>query len=297
MPPPHDGSLAPIPNPVPMEAHACEEGAEVPSTQIQFDIQPDFRPVAAGSADRTGRERAMPVQHPWGLDAVDSSGLYVASSVARGGLKTSVRDASATAVGYSEPQFSEMDMIAFSAHDSKIFVSARLPIAIHYDTDGGGRTEVPNADSPNLNAGNWQQAVDALTPGNGGKYENAPPLTGFWSPPITEAHEVVHTGQYKTLAEQALDKEKPDLNKKQINGLPWFWWSDSDIERVKFILNSYLSPIPGKVAASMNSAYDEGRVGYENSAYGSTAATYTKLVDDVKARAVKEGWGNAKGKP
>lgn len=299
-PPPHEGTLSPIPNPVAMEAHACEDGelaARAPATQVQFDIQPDFRPAATSDAHPTGQERAMPVQHPWAMDAVDSSGLYVSSSVSRGGLNTTVHDSSPTAVGYSEPQFAEMNMIAFSAHDSKVFVSARLPVSIHYDTDGGGRTEVPDADSPNLNAANWQQAVSALTPINGGKYENAPPLTGFWSPPLTEAHELVHTGQYKTLAEDALDKQRPDLNKKQINGLPWFWWSDSDYDRVNFHLKNILQPVPGKVAVTMNSAYDDGRVGFENAAYGSTAAAYTKLVDGIKARAAKEGWDKGQGKP
>ncbi len=298
-PPPHNGTLDPIPNPVPMEAHACEEGA--PPVQVVFDIQPEFSTSAGGAENKahqtsTGTEHRLPVPHPWGMDAVDSSGLFVESSVVRGGLKMSVSQASATAVGYSEPQFSEMDSIAFSAHDNQIFASARLPISIHYDTDGGGRAEIPNADSPNIRADNWQAAVDALTPGGGGKYTNAPPLTGFWSPPITEAHEVVHTGQYKTLANEALDKEKPDLNKKQINGLPWFFWTDSDRQRVKDLLKIILNPVPGKVATTMNATYDDGRVGYENAAYGSTSAIYTKLVDDIKARATKEGWDKPKGK-
>ncbi len=260
--PPHSGTLPPIMGSPHQMAHGCDAAEGRPEINFNLGLDPNVQ------------EGQTPETREWGNDLVDSSGMVVVPGVSQG-------ETVDAGWGKATPSFSK-ELINWTAENNKINVNAQLKVDVKWGVRPNGCTDISGPDDPAVTAKTWDTIVQELTPDSS---TGEPNRKAFWSQSITQQHEMFHVNDYIDQARRDLPEQQKIMNSKNID-TPWWWW-DSDRKRVEFNLNSLLQKARDNVEASGFAHYQDGG---ETRAYQAGAASYTSLVQAIKAKAAANKW-------
>jgi hypothetical protein len=203
--------------------------------------------------------------------------LGFGSKVTRGGVKVSK-----TAFGTENVKYS-VDNIGWSVKKGFVFVKARIYVHAKWDTQSLGKTDISGASDPDVKKSTWKKIVKDLKPDASGR----PRRKKYWAKDITEIHEKFHA--------------KDDIGRALLySPLAMAWLSTRQVivPPTGFLrsplmygqVRGLLETVRSKVEADGWAYYDKAGGAGENRAYADGKPHYTKRVNDIKARASKEGW-------
>ena len=252
------------------------DGCDLPATPDRHPRKP-HRIVVDLSLDSDTHQGETP-DTGWGHDSVDSSGVWLSSSITGGGPVDK-------GWGKATPKFG-IDLIYWRLDDGVVKIGARLKVNCTWGVRSNGCIDVNGPYDNSVASVNWKHIVDELSPsGPNGE----PTRSAYWSSSITQAHELFHCQEYISRAGTAMAAEQARLNTKSID-TPWLWVSEEDEKRIQFIVRSMMEDLRKNVAQNVFNYYHSGG---EDRAYASGRTAYQNLVNSIKTRAHTEGWPGA----
>jgi len=145
-------------------------------------------------------------------------------------------------------------------------ITQRIEWQVRADTGPSDQVSISSSLDPAINAGNWKQVVDDLTPDTN-DLKGRPPRDQFWAKDLTEIHEAFHANDRKTQAPAALALASNWLGTQQAA-------TEQDV-------SDRLAEVPGRMVATV--AAGMTMPGKEERAYGDGAGAYSRRATAIWA--------------